>query len=79
MGTLRSCSRPARPGKRCPADHWTPRADSRSRIDHRGRRLLVPASRDRRSAILFDYDGQRFKNITTPPTKVVAIHGLLNF
>ena len=31
------------------------------------------------SAILFDYDGQRFDNITTKPTKGVAIHGLLNF
>jgi hypothetical protein len=31
------------------------------------------------TAILFDYDGQKFDNITTAPTKVVAIHGLLNF
>ena len=31
------------------------------------------------TAILFDYDGQIFKNITTAPTKVVAVHGLVNF
>jgi hypothetical protein len=31
------------------------------------------------TAILFDYDGQGFDNITTAPTKGVAIHGLLNF
>ena len=31
------------------------------------------------SAILFDYDGQRFDNITTTPTRAVAIHGLVSF
>jgi hypothetical protein len=31
------------------------------------------------TAILVDYDGQSFDNITTPRTKGVAIHGLLNF
>jgi len=31
------------------------------------------------TAILFDYDAQRFKNITTAPSKGVAIHGLLSF
>lgn len=31
------------------------------------------------TAILVDYDGQRFHNITTAPTKSVTIHGLLNF
>ena len=31
------------------------------------------------TAILVDYDGQRFDNITTAPTKGIAIHGLLNF
>jgi hypothetical protein len=31
------------------------------------------------TAILVDYDGQRFDNITTAPTKAVAVHGLLNF
>ena len=31
------------------------------------------------TAILFDYDGQSFDNITTAPTKAVSIHGLLNF
>jgi hypothetical protein len=31
------------------------------------------------TAILVDYDGQSFKNITTTPTKGVSIHGLLTF
>jgi hypothetical protein len=31
------------------------------------------------AAILIDYDGQSFNNITTRPTKSVAVHGLLNF
>ena len=30
-------------------------------------------------AILLDYDAQNFDNITTPETKSVAIHGLLQF
>ena len=31
------------------------------------------------AAILVDYDGQSFDNITTKPTRSVVIHGLLNF
>jgi len=32
------------------------------------------------SAILVDYDGQHFDNLTTPlPIKTIAVHGLLNF
>jgi hypothetical protein len=31
------------------------------------------------TAILFDYDGQSFDNITTTPTKGFSIHGLLSF
>lgn len=31
------------------------------------------------TAILIDYDGQSFKNITTTPTKAIAVHGLVNF
>jgi len=31
------------------------------------------------AAILVDYDGQAFDNITIAPTKGIAIHGLLNF
>jgi hypothetical protein len=31
------------------------------------------------SALLFDYDGQRFSNITTAPTRSVAVHALINF
>jgi hypothetical protein len=31
------------------------------------------------TAILVDYDGQQFKNLTTAPTKGIAVHGLINF
>jgi hypothetical protein len=31
------------------------------------------------TAILIDYDGQKFDNITTAPTKSISVHGLLNF
>ena len=31
------------------------------------------------AAILVDYDGQSFDNITTPESKSVSVHGLLNF
>jgi len=31
------------------------------------------------AAILIDYDAQSFDNITTPETKAVSVHGLLNF
>ena len=32
-----------------------------------------------RTAILLDYDGQQFDNITTAPVQAVALHGLINF
>jgi hypothetical protein len=31
------------------------------------------------TAILVDYDGQHFDNMTTAPVKTIAIHGLVNF
>jgi hypothetical protein len=31
------------------------------------------------TAILFDYDGQHFDNITTAPVRSISVHGLLNF
>ncbi len=31
------------------------------------------------TAILLDYDGQRFDNITTAPVRSISVHGLLNF
>ena len=31
------------------------------------------------AALLVDYDGQIFKNITTAPTKSIVVHGLINF
>ena len=31
------------------------------------------------TAVLVDYDGQQFDNITTAPTKSIVVHGLINF
>jgi hypothetical protein len=31
------------------------------------------------TAVLFDYDGQQFDNITTAPVKSISVHGLVNF
>ena len=31
------------------------------------------------ASLLVDYDGQAFKNLTTPETKTVAVHALVNF
>ena len=31
------------------------------------------------TAVLVDYDGQYFNNLTTKPTRSIAVHGLLNF
>jgi hypothetical protein len=31
------------------------------------------------TAILFDYDGQHYDNITTAPVRSVSVHGLINF
>jgi hypothetical protein len=31
------------------------------------------------TALMLDYDGQRFKNITTLPVKSIVVHGLINF
>lgn len=63
-------------------DHWTPNTALDSQKQKRiiaGIAYWFPHQGAVSSAILFDYDGQRFDNITTPPTKGVAIHGLLSF
>jgi len=31
------------------------------------------------ASLLVDYDAQQFKNLTTPETKTVAVHALVNF
>jgi hypothetical protein len=46
---------------------------------HRRRRLLVPASGQRGSALLVDYDGQIFKHMTAAPRRWSAVHGLIQF
>ena len=53
--------------------------------DQRQNRLIVgaaywlPHQGNVSTAILFDYDGQRFDNITTAPVRAVILHGLINF
>jgi hypothetical protein len=39
----------------------------------------VPHQGNVSSALLVDYDGQMFKNLTAVPTKVMAVHGLIQF
>ena len=31
------------------------------------------------TAVMLDYDGQQFNNITTAPVHAVTLHGLINF
>ena len=63
-------------------DHWTPNTALDSQKQKRiitGVAYWFPHQGTVSSAILFDYDGQRFDNITTAPAKAVAIHGLVSF
>jgi hypothetical protein len=63
-------------------DHWTPNASLDTQKQNRtivGVSYWFPHTGGPVAAILLDYDGQSFKNITTAPVKTVAIHGLLNF
>jgi hypothetical protein len=63
-------------------DRWTPNTALDSQKQKRiiaGVAYWFPHQGTVSSALLFDYDGQRFDNITTAPTKGVAIHGLLSF
>jgi hypothetical protein len=63
-------------------DHWTPNTALDSQKQKRiigGVAYWFPHQGNVSSAILFDYDGQRFDNITAAPVKAVAIHGLLSF
>ena len=63
-------------------DHWTPNTALDSQKQKRiiaGVAYWFPHQGNVSTALLFDYDGQRFDNLTTAPTKGVAIHGLLSF
>jgi hypothetical protein len=55
------------------------RSIRRSEPPHRRRRHWFPHQGNVSSALLVDYDGQIFKHMTAAPTKVVAVHGLIQF
>jgi hypothetical protein len=63
-------------------DRWTPNTAFDSQKQNRaivGVSYWFPHQGTVSTAILFDYDGQSFDNITTAPTKGFGIHGLVNF
>ena len=63
-------------------DHLTPNTGLNSQKQNRiiaGVAYWFPHQGNVASALLVDYDAQIFKNITTAPTKSVAVHGLINF
>jgi hypothetical protein len=62
-------------------DHWTPNIALAARQNRTiaGVAYWFPHQGSVSTAILVDYDGQHFENITTAPVKAVTIHGLLNF
>lgn len=63
-------------------DHWTPNAALDSQRQKRiiaGVAYWFPHQGNVQSALLVDYDGQIFKNLTTAPIKSVGVHGLVNF
>src|SRR5438034_2229072 len=62
-------------------DHFAPNTTN----DQKQNRTIVgvaywfPHQGNVSTAILFDYDGQSFENISTTPAKGFAVHGLVNF
>jgi hypothetical protein len=62
-------------------DHFTPNVALPARQNRTiaGVAYWFPHQGSVSTAILVDYDGQHFENITTAPVKAVTIHGLLNF
>ena len=63
-------------------DHLTPNSALDSQKQNRiiaGVAYWFPHQGNVASALLVDYDGQIFKNITTAPTRSVVVHGLVNF
>ena len=63
-------------------DHLTPNATLDSQKQNRiiaGVAYWLPHQGNVASALMIDYDRQIFKNLTTAPTRSVAVHGLVNF
>lgn len=65
-------------------DHQTPNTDA-AFVSQKQNRAIVgvaywfPHQGAVSSALMLDYDGQSFKNITTAPVKSIAVHALVNF
>jgi hypothetical protein len=70
-GTIAPASVTGRPG--------VPFSDQKQNRTIFGVSYWFPHEGNVSTAILVDYDGQGFDNITAAPTKGIAIHGLLNF
>jgi len=63
-------------------DHLTPNTGSDAQARKRmilGIAYWFPHQGTVSSAVLFDYDGQTFKNISAPKQQRIAVHGLVNF
>ena len=65
-------------------DHLTPNTDAAVVSQKQNRTILglaywFPHQGTVSTALMLDYDGQSFKNITTAPVKSVAVHALVNF
>ena len=63
-------------------DHLTP---TTALDDQKQNRLITgiaywfPHQGNVTSAVMFDYDGQIFKNVTAAPTKSIVVHALINY
>jgi hypothetical protein len=67
------------PASTSPAPGVTVRNDQHQNRTIAGIAYWFPHLGNVSTAILFDYDGQHFDNITTAPVRSVSVHGLINF
>jgi len=67
------------PASTSPAPGVTVLNDQRQKRTIAGLAYWFPHQGNVSTAILVDYDGQHFDNITTAPVRSVSVHGLINF
>ena len=67
------------PASTSPVPGVTPLNDQHQNRTIAGVAYWFPHQGNVSTAILFDYDAQRFDNITTAPVRSISVHGLLNF
>jgi hypothetical protein len=67
------------PASTSPAPGVTVWNDQRQKRTIAGIAYWFPHQGNVSTAVLIDYDGQSFKNITTAPVHAVTLHGLINF